>query len=327
MNTNVGSRVPLNLFGLLLGIFLVSPSSFGGERMLRVANFNIRGLNPVLNKVTGWGGDQRFERITNHFNKQLENNTAPDFLVLNEVFSVLAKSYVAKIKYPYRLDGDGKDGKLYNSGVVILSQHPIQATWGMNYDKIAGLDKGWAARFNRGIEGLANKGVFAIRAKVQEFPTDILIYGTHLVAQTELDKARENQVDQIADRFMPQTPYQNLPVIWSGDFNFKPKHQSYHHFRDRMTGLGLPLLDAGQFCSESASCEKEYTGDADENNLYSNSNDRQFWTTGNRNGLTLEPKALRLLLGAEVSKENTQPLSDHFEFLMEYRATWGATSK
>ncbi len=300
------------------------------EMKFTVANYNIRGIPTLINKLQKWGGDGRFEKIAAEFNEKLAKGTAPDVLVLNEVFSDSAKRAMKKIKYPYRVESGSMQGNqsndLYGNGLMILSRYPITDQWDIDFGDAEGSDSGFFAWTSRRVENRVSKGMIAVKIKVPRLPQEILVFGTHLISQSELDKARTAQVNQILNSLVPETPAHSTLSFWSGDFNFKPRHPSYHAFVKGLEAQDFKVQDLGEYCvSNLSSCETELTGKADKNNLYKNSNDRQFWSISRDstvNQIEVQPTALRILLGKNRIQGNTKPLSDHFLYQGEYLLKW-----
>jgi endonuclease/exonuclease/phosphatase family metal-dependent hydrolase len=317
---------------LMLSLFLslganhakaASPSQ--NHRTLRVGTYNIRGLPVWINGLTGWSGEKRFAKIAKYFQDRLQDGTAPDFLVFEEVISERARAYVHSIGYPYFAEGPGRGGKTYPSGVIILSQHPILNSARISYGDVTGaIEGGLRSASSKFIENRMNKGMVAIETRIEGTPQNIILAGTHMVAQEELDAARVEGAKTIRAQLLPQMDFKSLTSLWAGDFNTKPKRPSYQELIKQMAAAGVNLVDAGKFCEDQPDhCARKYSGEKyDANSIYRNTPDRQFVSTPESSAYTLKVNSVKILLGDKVNKDNKQALSDHPLYEVEYDLSW-----
>lgn len=154
--------------------------------------------------------------------------------MLQEAFTNQAKKKIANYAgYKNNIHGPkAKFGDLVGSGVSILTNHQV-----LSYKKDS-LD------FCEIGECLARKTIMGIRSNIEGLPFPINIINIHQQAQTEYDEIRKKQ---ILNRVMPfleeDMNYHQYLNIYAGDFNFKPKHESYWLFQEVS-----PFKDASFYC-------------------------------------------------------------------------------
>lgn len=228
----------------------------------------------------------------------------PDFVLLQESFSDATTALRIEAHYPHEAMGPKAQGKnLVNSGLFILSDHPLLSPESMKFDHCA-ID-----------DCMAAKGVLMARVQPAGMPEPFLILTTHLQAQTEEDIIRLSQIDQMARWFSEKNIF-SFASVFAGDFNFKPgKHPSHAHFV-RQT----PFVDVGKQCVESPdSCTIATGGVTDLNDISKSANDRQFIYAPPGSRYRIRPIFVTRNF---TTKFRGQYLSDHWGYEVHYEFSW-----
>jgi len=272
------------------------------ERELKVLTYNVKGL-PLTTDL------DRLKRIGEILAERRRLGDEPDVVLLQEAFVRKAKRVRKRAGYPYAIRGPQDPRGIFanDSGLEILSNHPIVARYGRTFDDCS-FPECFVAKSIVGVE-LALPGV----------PEPVQIFTTHLQADTRNEAVRRNQIDDITE-FLARIRFGREPAIFAGDFNFKPKHASYHKFLREM-----PVADAGAACLGAAgACEIVVDAAArlDFRDVWKSSNDRQFYYQPAESPVRIEP--------VRVIRNFTEPweggedgfLSDHWGYEVHYRIRW-----
>lgn len=270
-------------------------------RELKVLTYNIKGL-PVLTNL------DRLKRIGEILAERRRLGDEPDVVVLQEAFVRKSQRVRDRAGYPYAIQGPTGGGLFANgSGLEVLSNHPIVARHERRLNDCA---------FP---ECLVSKAVVGVTLGVPGLPGPVDVFTTHLQADTRNDRVRRNQIDDITV-FLDRIRFGRAPAIFAGDFNFKPRHESYRKFLREM-----PFADAGFECLAALeTCEVVIGvhGQTDGYDVWKTTNDRQFYYQPADSPLRIEP--------IRVIRNFTEParggeggfLSDHWGYEVHYRIHW-----
>jgi endonuclease/exonuclease/phosphatase family metal-dependent hydrolase len=143
-----------------------------------------------------------------------------DVVVLNEAF-VFKSGLLSQTKYPYKAYlGKKSLGSLLDSGLIILSAHPIVKIEKEHFDTRRSWDK------------LASKGVIFCRIQLPD-ESEIDIYGTHMQAgHSDSEQAsRERQAVQLGNFILRHSGEKERHVVLAGDMNMGPaKYSDLSHY-------------------------------------------------------------------------------------------------
>ncbi|MFK3888077.1 endonuclease/exonuclease/phosphatase family protein [Sphingomonas sp. NPDC079357] len=257
--------------------------------------------------------------------------TAPEIILVQEMFSPAAVRALARAGYPYRvwgptrtqrrtsvavgrMPGPRRWGKgetgfhLVGSGLAILSRYPI----------VAADAEPFGSRHCAGFDCLSNKGAQHARIMVPGVPTAIDLFNTHLNSQAESRvPAERHGVAQRLQRadlvgFLSAAGSERLPAIVGGDFNMAGTP-------DRLGKLEAALSRytmVHRFCAASGSpCDVRLSWDGDE--PWVDTEDLQLFRSG------AEVSATPVAIAAMFDGTAGQPrLSDHDGLRVRYRLEW-----
>lgn len=289
---------------LVLGLAGSAPAATpepGGERVreLKVLTYNVKGL-PLITDL------DRLKAIGEILAERRRRGDEPDVVLLQEAFARKAKRVRSRAGYPHAIRGvSGVRGVFANdSGLEILSNHPIVARWARPLHDCA---------FP---ECLVGKSVLGVALELPDVPEPIQVFTTHLQADTRNEPVRRNQIDDITV-FLQRIRFGRDPAVFAGDFNFKPRHPSYHKFLRE-----TPFADAGAAClGAPGACEVVVGlhGRTDWTDVWKTSNDRQFFYQPPASPVRIEPIRVIRNFTEEV---DGRLLSDHWGYEVHYRIRW-----
>ena len=271
-----------------------------GSVEIKVLSYNIKGLPLVTNL-------DRLEKIGEILAERRERGDEPDIVLLQEAYVSQSKQVRMRAGYPHAIVGaEGQRGVFTNSsGLELLSNFPIVAKYSRLFDECA---------FP---ECFISKGIVGATLEIPGVPQPVQIFNTHLQGDTGNDWVRMRQIDDIAD-FLGGLRFGVQPAIFAGDFNFKPKHDSYTSFLRK-----LPLVEAGYRCLQAATRDCEVVigthGVTDWNDVWKSSHDRHFYYQPAESPLRIEP--VRLIRNF-TEKWRGEFLSDHWGYEVHYRISW-----
>lgn len=198
-------------------------------------SYNIKGLPSVL-LSSDWK-DGRYALIAKTLKARHQDGSAPDVVVLQEAFSEAALVVLRESGYPHVAAGPAAASLLgVNSGLFVLSRFRV----------LAEASRAFGPRLCLSWDCFSNKGVQMVRLDVPGLPKPLEVFNTHLQAGREDTVARQGQV-KILVEFFREHHVPGNPVVFAGDFNFRPGlgQKSFQHFDE-----GLRLLHAGKLCLE-----------------------------------------------------------------------------
>lgn len=264
---------------------------------LSVLSYNVKAI-PVLTDL------DRLAYIGEILQERRARGDEPDVVLLQEAFSKKSRRIRNRAGYPYSLVGDDGHPWFKNaSGLEILSNYPILGSFLLGYEDCAGADC------------FVRKALMAVELEVPGMPSPIVVLNTHLQAQSDYDEVRGNQIGDLQG-FLETIGY-SRPLIFGGDFNFKPRHPSYHQFVQ-----SFPFSEAGRFCLDTpATCRIEVGADGrtNQSDVWVGSHDRQFYYRPSESEVRIEP--VRLIRNF-TEKRDGAFLSDHWGYEVHYRILW-----
>jgi endonuclease/exonuclease/phosphatase family metal-dependent hydrolase len=224
---------------------------------LDVMTYNVEGLPREFH------GDRAKDltRIKQSFNAMIAKGTAPDILVVQEMFTDDAIAKLRAIRYPNFIYGPtrrdveaplpvvrlaGYAPEMPNiraqpSGVAILSRYPVTAhrKRAFGYYSCSGADC------------FANKGMMIAEIGIPGVPVPIRVATTHMNAQDASGMpsrvhlhAHRQQSEELAD-FLNDFDDQ-APIIIAGDFNMRASPARFAHFNSR-----IPHITAHHYCHKN----------------------------------------------------------------------------
>jgi endonuclease/exonuclease/phosphatase family metal-dependent hydrolase len=292
---------------LLLGIIFTQSFAHAGPIQsfsLNVLTYNIKGLPSFA--AQGYD-ENRYGDIGRILAKRMKGGNGPDVVLLQESFVSRTAELRAIAGYPFYAQGPGSAQLLgVDSGLYILSRYPIlkQETQAFGPE----LCTSW--------DCYSNKGVQFAQIQLPGMPIPLEIYNTHMQASRKADFVRQKQVKVILD-FMKRTHRPGAPVIFAGDFNFRPGSgdASFREFVKETS-----LVHAGEFCL-SHHCPLG-TGTLAAR-LYASSVDHQFISVDPTGAFSLRPVKAERNFSELVSGRR---LSDHDGFEINYELSWNSPS-
>jgi endonuclease/exonuclease/phosphatase family metal-dependent hydrolase len=227
----------IRILSASFGSFFCAATALAGASTLHIMSYNIKGLpTPILSSDYK---DERYPLIGKLLAKRGSEGKAPEVVVLQEAFSDPSTKLIeaAAVAYPFTAEGPQARSILgVNSGLYILSKHKIlkRATRAFGGEHCLSWDC------------FSNKGVQMATVEVPGLPRPLEIYNTHLQAGREDTAVRQAQV-KILLEFFEKEHVPGNPVVFAGDFNFRPglKQKSYFDFAE-----GTKFQHAGKICLE-----------------------------------------------------------------------------
>lgn len=224
---------------------------------LDVMTYNVEGLPPELH------GDRAKDlaRIKQSFNDMIAKDTAPDILVVQEMFTDDAIAKLRAIRYPNFIYGPTRRDvvaplpvvrlagyapqmpsiRAQPSGVAILSRYPVTAHRKRAFGYIS----------CSGADCLANKGMMIADIAIPGVPVPLRVATTHMNAQDASGMpervhlhAHRQQSEELAD-FLGDFDDQ-APMIIAGDFNMRASPARFAHFNSR-----IPHITAHHYCNQN----------------------------------------------------------------------------
>jgi hypothetical protein len=158
----------------------------GGTMTLSLLSYNIWGI-PSDEEAT----HERYAKIGKLLSQRREAGKAPQLVVIQEAFHPRTGELIEQAGYPYyRYGAPGSSDSPLTSGLIILSEYPIERAATIDYRRCIGFDC-WA-----------NKGALHVRLLVPGLPEPLELFNTHMNAGPDepgpgRDEAIEVRKDQI----------------------------------------------------------------------------------------------------------------------------------
>lgn len=292
-----------------------------------VLTFNIEGLGwPARGKRRG-----SLAQINAQLKGMLARGTAPDVVMVQEMFSQTAVEAVKGVGYPNMVSGPSRtQGKtlpgadrmpgpykwkkgelgihLVGSGLSILSRYPITESRSEPFGK----------RRCAGLDCLGNKGVLYARMAIPGVPGTINLFNTHLNSQASSKvsprrhaRAHRLQVEELG-AFIAMVGDHDIPTIVGGDFNMKGSTIRFERFRN----VTEPFSIVQEYCTENPlPCDVQISWDGDE--PWMDTQDLQLYETGSQ----VDVKPVRVEAMFDGSADSPS-LSDHDGFRVTYEVSW-----
>jgi len=292
-----------------------------------VLTFNIEGLGwPARGKRRG-----SLAQINAQLKGMLARGTAPDVVMVQEMFSQTAVKAVKGVGYPnmvsgpYRTQGKTLPGAdrmpgpykwkkgelgihLVGSGLSILSRYPITESRSEPFGK----------RRCAGLDCLGNKGVLYARMAIPGVPGTINLFNTHLNSQASSRvsprrhaRAHRLQVEELG-AFIAMVGDHDIPTTVGGDFNMKGSTTRFERFRN----VTEPFSIVQEYCTENPlPCDVRISWDGDE--PWMDTQDLQLYETGSQ----VDVKPVRVEAMFDGSADSPS-LSDHDGFRVTYEVSW-----
>lgn len=309
----------------------VSADGLRASTTFDVLTFNIEGLGwPARGKRAG-----SLAKINAALKHMVVQGTAPDVIMVQEMFSKAAVSAVQNLGYPNMVSGPSrtqskslpgadrmpgpyrwKKGELglhlVGSGLSILSRYPVIETRSEPFGK----------RRCAGLDCLSNKGMLYARMAILGVPGTINLFNTHLnsqgssrVSPRRQARAHRLQVEELA-AFISAVGDPNIPTILGGDFNMKGSAIRFEHFRN----VTEPFKIAQAYCTDNPLlCDVRISWDGDE--PWMDTQDLQLFESGS--AVDVRPVRVEAIFDGSVDSPR---LSDHDGFRVTYKVSWSTKS-
>jgi endonuclease/exonuclease/phosphatase family metal-dependent hydrolase len=277
------------------------PAPFAHSLELKVLSYNVKGL-PLITDL------DRLKRIGAILAERRKRGDEPDVVVLQEAFVRKAERVRNRAGYPYAIRGPAGGGIFANdSGLEVLSNYRIVARRERTLNDCAFPDC------------FVSKAILGVDLELPGVPDVIQVFTTHLQADTRNESVRRNQIDDITV-FLNRIRFGRVPAIFAGDFNFKPKHPSYHKFLRQM-----PVTDVGYQClGAPATCDVvvDPDGRTDLTDVWKTANDHQFYYQPTGSSVRIEPIRVIRNFTERIEGGEHGALSDHWGYEVHYRIRW-----
>jgi len=305
----------------------VSADGLRASTTFDVLTFNIEGLGwPARGKRAG-----SLVKINAALKHMMRQGTAPDVIMVQEMFSKAAVNAVQGLGYPNMVSGPSrtqsknlpvndkmpgpyrwKKGELglhlVGSGLSILSRYPIIETHSEPFGK----------RRCAGLDCLSNKGMLYARMAIPGVPGTINLFNAHLNSQRSSRvpprrhaRAHRLQVEELGD-FISAVGDPNIPTILGGDFNMKSSALRFERFRN----VTEPFEIVQEYCIDNPlPCDVRISWDGDE--PWMDTQDLQLFESGS--AVDVIPVRVEALFDGS---ERSPRLSDHDGFRVTYKVSW-----
>lgn len=275
--------------------------------------YNVKGL-PF---PAAYGRPEALAEIGQRLASLRRQGKQPDVVALQEAFIPEAKAIAAQAGYRYVATGPQAsdagsgnapgaswskgetEGKWVDSGLLIMSDHPIVATRRMAYSPAA----------CAGYDCLAAKGMLIAWVQVPGLSRPVAIADTHLnsrhasgVPTLRANAAYRLQVEE-AGRFIRTNVAPNTGLIFAGDFNIG-------HDRDRIAMTDNAFKDTSGMAEAIGSSSG---GSADLVAVVRHAKDRQYFRSGTAAQLHVDSAQVPFGLS-----NGGFSLSDHLGFVVDY---------
>lgn len=297
--------------------------------LISVLSYNVEGLPwPARNSRAS-----RLREIGRQLAEMRAQGTAPDVVLLQEVFTTQAAQigviagYQNRIRGPSRradrprANGDEADpglagsrkrlkgeglGRLFSSGLYMLTDFAVREAGGQAFPR----------RACAGFDCLANKGLQHARLGIPGVPQAIDLFNTHLNSASASRVSPRRSLlahqQQIAEtiRFLGAARDPDNPLIFGGDFNMRHSDARLERFAQT-----FPYTLVHRHCARTAgACEVGLSWDGDE--PWRDTQDLQGFDDGL---VRVRPVSVEAMFDLPW---RGRPLSDHDGLLVVYRLSW-----
>ncbi len=309
------------------------PSPLDGS--LSVMTYNVKGAPwPVTH-----GRGRHLRAIGERLRALRAEGRNPHVVLLQEVFSADARAIARRAGYRYVVAGPAagdrtasplsdadlrflagrrfwhgeRSGKLFGSGLLLLSDYPVTRVRRIAYPAFA----------CAGLDCLANKGALFATIEIPGAPAPVDIVATHLnsrrsarVADARSLYAYERQVDLLSS-FIQANRDPEHPLIVAGDFNVGRAAARAGALSARAAGWGngAPVVEALRAVMAEGQARQQPPA-ADAEAAIRRNTDFEFVTTGR--AAVLLPLTASVPFGLEPSGGM---LSDHIGYAISFRLT------
>jgi endonuclease/exonuclease/phosphatase family metal-dependent hydrolase len=279
-----------------------APALPSGARsfLLRVLTYNVKGVFTA-------GDSARFSDIGRLLAERRKNGDAPHVVAIQEAFGDRTLPVAQLSGYPYRHFGPPAGAGKISSGLIFMSEFPIERSATHLYTQCTSWDC------------FANKGAQYIRVSIPGAPSPIEVFNTHMNSDPDTDfwtpieeaqDMRFSQAQELRD-FASDVRAGHFPVIFLGDFNFDRQGYDYESF----VGF-LMVRDAMDQCAQSpASCQ----GAAAAGAFHRTAIDHHFVDDGRSPRVSVTPVSFARRFAEPYQG---RMLSDHDGVEITYRVTW-----
>ncbi len=286
------------------------------ETDFKIISYNLKGIPPLFKSdVYTENNEQRALVFANYLKSRLQQNTAADVVLLQEVFDptflwTLIKNsgyshYYTDYSDNYTLSNVFSGGaKAVPSGLLILSKHPIIKSGFHSFPyTLCALN-----------DCYAKKGVLWAKIQKAGMPFPIDIFNTHLQASTTQESVREKQIKNMED-FVSDRVNNADAVFFGGDFNFR-MNESYQT-DDIFVDL-FEQQDSFLSCLEASDCQSFFRGTRVRNEI--GLLDHVFYKADSH----VDIKVLQVRSTEETLNLNgkVSHLSDHPMLELSYKLRW-----
>jgi hypothetical protein len=277
-----------------------------GEFELRTLSYNVHGLPLPI-----FVDHDNYDDIGRYLRKLREEGRGPHVVAIQEAFHTKTWRVVTHSGYPYVAVGPQPSAGLTGSGLLVLSEYPVELVDKMVFDDCGGTDC------------LSRKGVVHARIRVPGLPSAIDYFNTHMNAgykgtwpgKKAAEKIRQRQLDDVKPWYLNvRDPY--LPGFFSGDFNFKaePVPAPALNFPYFVSFSGME--DTGRACVELFGC----AGDPSKIGAWETRIDHTFYASGAGDGaMRVTPVYYNLIF---ENASDGGALSDHPGVETHYQLRW-----
>ncbi|MDZ4382889.1 MAG: endonuclease/exonuclease/phosphatase family protein [Parvibaculum sp.] len=300
-----------------------------------VLTYNVEGLAWPARTNRG----PRLRLIADKIAAMRAAGTAPDIILLQEVFSREAIAIARRSGYQNAIPGPARSdkrtiarthvdlkhaknrritkgerwfGKRAHSGLYILTDFPVVAT----------ASEPFSPRACAGYDCLANKGVAMVRLAIPQAGTHIDVFNTHLnsrraakVRLQRADNAHRYQVEE-ASEFLRIHREDRGPAIYGGDFNMRNAPRRFEVFAGAKPAFEL----VHRYCARNRGrCDVRKSWDGDE--PWMDTQDLQLFSHGD--GIELWPTRVDTMFDEPAGGKT---LADHDGLLVTYELVRAAPS-
>ncbi len=306
----------------------LSPDGRTERATLSVLTYNIEGL--------GWparsGRAAQLREIGARLSAMRAAGTAPDIVMVQEMFSGPAKKAIMATGYPAIAAGPRRTTRQSKStrerlpgrSQLLLGELGIHLTGGglaiaSRYPIVQVATRAYGRRSCAGKDCLANKGIMLARIAMPGVPVPIDLYNTHMNsrgasgASPERSLAAHGRQAQEASEFMLDTHEDRYPLVLGGDFNMRHSEERWENFAIQHA-LSVVHRDCAQ---PDSGCDVRLSWDNDE--PWMDTQDLQLFWQGQT--VAIRPMRVEAMFDGGASGPR---LSDHDGFLVTYELSWPA---